>query len=130
MVWEAKREKMRSEILLEDMKRVVPWTECVKRIEPYYPKEKYGQPPKGLERMLRVELTSFGGHVTVYVSDSVFSDSFILHRHLKTKMVDGFGAIRSEMTALETRMNKEIMHMAWKTTAVLALLITILKFIH
>ena len=49
---------------------------------------------------------------------------------LETKMVDGFGAVRSEMGALETRMNKEIMHMAWKTTAVLALLITILKFIH
>lgn len=49
VAWEAKRKKMRREIFLEQMKRVVPWTELVKRIQPYYPKGEDGRSPKGLE---------------------------------------------------------------------------------
>ena len=54
VAWETK--KTRREIFLEDMERIVPWTEMVERIERYYPKGEDGRPPKGWERMLRIYL--------------------------------------------------------------------------
>ena len=54
VAWEMKQKKTRREIFLEDMEQVVPWTEWVKRIEPYDPKGEDGCPPTGLERMLRI----------------------------------------------------------------------------
>jgi transposase, IS5 family len=54
--WETKRKKTRREVFLEEMEQVVPWSELLKLIEPYYPKGEDGRPPQGLERMLRIHL--------------------------------------------------------------------------
>ena len=39
---------------LEQMNRLVPWGEWVKKIEPYYYKGERGKLPYDLERMLRI----------------------------------------------------------------------------
>jgi IS5 family transposase len=39
---------------LEEMDRVVPWSELVALIEPYYPQGRTGRPPFALETMLRI----------------------------------------------------------------------------
>jgi IS5 family transposase len=39
---------------LDEMNRVVPWSELCALIEPVYPKPGNGRPPLGLERMLRI----------------------------------------------------------------------------
>jgi IS5 family transposase len=44
----------RRAMFLEEMDRVVPWSELCALIEPYYPKAGNGRPPIGLERMLRL----------------------------------------------------------------------------
>jgi transposase, IS5 family len=44
----------RRAVFLEEMDRVVPWTELCALIEPHYPKAGNGRPPIGLERMLRL----------------------------------------------------------------------------
>ena len=78
VAWETKRKKTRREIFLEEMERVVPWAELVKRIEPYYPKGEDGRPPKGLERMLRIHFMQLwfnqsdpGMEDLIYESESV-----------------------------------------------------------
>ena len=50
------RKPTRRERFLAEMNTVVPWTELVAVIEPYYPKTSSagGRPPVGLERMLRI----------------------------------------------------------------------------
>ena len=53
----AKKKVTRRERFLDEMERVVPWTELLKALEPfYYPDSagKRGRPPIGLERMLRM----------------------------------------------------------------------------
>ena len=45
--------KTRKREFLEQMERVVPWTELVALIAPYYPEGRTGRPPFALETMLR-----------------------------------------------------------------------------
>ena len=46
--------KTRRELFLEEMERVVPWSQLCALIEPHYPKAGNGRPPVGVERMLRI----------------------------------------------------------------------------
>ena len=48
--------RTRKHEFLDEMNRVVPWSELIALIEPHYPKGKTGRPPMGLEVMLRVHL--------------------------------------------------------------------------
>jgi IS5 family transposase len=45
--------KTRKKVFLLEMEKVVPWTELVQLIAPYYPEGKNGRPPFSLETMLR-----------------------------------------------------------------------------
>ena len=46
--------KSRRELFLEEMERVVPWTQLEWLVEPHYPKGENGRPPVGLGIMLRI----------------------------------------------------------------------------
>jgi transposase, IS5 family len=46
--------KTKRALLLEEMEQVVPWRVLNALIEPHYPKVGNGQPPVGVERMLRI----------------------------------------------------------------------------
>ncbi|MGH9656121.1 MAG: IS5 family transposase [Bryobacteraceae bacterium] len=48
------RKPTKRERFLDEMNRVVPWSELCALIEPVYPKPGNGRPPLGLERMLRI----------------------------------------------------------------------------
>ena len=50
----AKKKTTRREKFLGRMEEVIPWTELLAVVEPFYPKGRRGRPPVGLERMLRV----------------------------------------------------------------------------
>ena len=50
----AKKKVTRREKFLARMAEVIPWTQLLAVIEPFYPQGKRGRPPIGLERMLRV----------------------------------------------------------------------------
>ena len=51
----ATRKKItRRDKFLARMVTLIPWTELLAVIEPFYPKGERGRPPVGLERMLRV----------------------------------------------------------------------------
>ena len=50
----AKKKTTRREKFLARMETLIPWTQLLAVIEPFYPKGQRGRPPVGLERMLRV----------------------------------------------------------------------------
>jgi transposase, IS5 family len=55
ITFEQYHKSTRRERFLDEMNRVVPWTDLVAAIEPVYPKaEGPGRPPVGVERMLRL----------------------------------------------------------------------------
>ena len=49
-----KKKTTRREKFLTRMEALIPWTQLLAVIEPFYPKGERGRPPVGLERMLRV----------------------------------------------------------------------------
>ena len=49
-----KKKITRRETFLARMEVLIPWTQLLAVIEPFYPKGERGRPPIGLERMLRV----------------------------------------------------------------------------
>lgn len=49
-----KKKTTRREKFLARMESLIPWTQLLAVIEPFYPKGQRGRPPIGLERMLRV----------------------------------------------------------------------------
>jgi IS5 family transposase len=46
--------KSKRELFLEQMNQVVPWSELLALVEPFYPKAGNGRQPVGLSIMLRV----------------------------------------------------------------------------
>ena len=46
--------KTRRELFLEEMERVVPWSEVEGLVRPHYPKGENGRPPVGLSVMSRI----------------------------------------------------------------------------
>lgn len=50
------RKPTRSDMFLDTIYRIVPWSELCTIIESYYPKRGNGRPPIGLERMLPIHL--------------------------------------------------------------------------
>ena len=49
-----KKKLTRREKFLARMETLLPWTQLLAVIEPFYPKGERGRPPIGLERMVRV----------------------------------------------------------------------------
>ena len=49
-----KKKTTRRERFLGEMEQVVPWARLVAVVEPHYTKGERGQPPLGIERMLRL----------------------------------------------------------------------------
>ena len=54
LAYENKKKKTRREKFLEEMDRVIPWTELQQVIKRYYPKAGNGRQPMPLETMLRI----------------------------------------------------------------------------
>jgi IS5 family transposase len=54
LAYENKKKKTRREQFLQEMNKVIPWSELLQVIEKYYPKAGNGRQPMPMERMLRV----------------------------------------------------------------------------
>lgn len=54
--YSGRKKKTKREEFLEIMDEIIPWDEWVGVIEPYYPKEKRGRLPMGIEKTLRMYL--------------------------------------------------------------------------
>lgn len=56
MEYSRRKKRTQKEKFLQEMNEIIPWTEWINKIEPYYPKGKRGRPPRGIEVMLRMYL--------------------------------------------------------------------------
>jgi IS5 family transposase len=54
LAYENKKKKTRREQFLEEMDKVIPWSELIQVIEKYYPKAGNGRQPMPMEMMLRI----------------------------------------------------------------------------
>jgi IS5 family transposase len=70
------RKPTRKEQFLQEMDRIIPWTELSAVIEPFYPKQSGpGRPPKGIECMLRIYFMQHWFHLSDPGAEEVLYDS-------------------------------------------------------
>lgn len=68
------------ENFLEIMDEIIPWDEWVAVIEPYYPKEKHGRPPMGIEKMLRMYLLQIWFNLSDPAIEDAIYDSYAMRK--------------------------------------------------
>ena len=71
VVYESKKRVTKREAFLNAMEEIIPWSEWVALIRPYYPTGERGRPPKDIETMLRMYLLQ----VWFTLSDELLEDS-------------------------------------------------------
>ncbi|MDB6172550.1 MAG: transposase, partial [Chthoniobacteraceae bacterium] len=75
-----KKKVTRRDLFLSEMEAVVPWLLLIELIEPFYPKGKRGQPPIGIERMLRVYfLQQWYGLADAALEDAIYDCQAMRH---------------------------------------------------
>jgi IS5 family transposase len=72
--------KTRREQFLEQMEKVVPWSELEALVRPYYPKGENGRPPVGLSVMLRVYFLQQWFNLSDPAAEEALYDSPVLRR--------------------------------------------------
>jgi transposase, IS5 family len=72
--------KTRREKFLEEMERVMPWSELEGLIEPHYPREGNGRPPVGMGIMLRVYFLQHWFNLSDPAAEEALYDSPALRR--------------------------------------------------
>jgi len=83
-----RRRKTKREEFLEQMDAVLPWSEWVAMVVPYYPSGKRGRPPQEIERMLRMTMLQ----VWFNLSDEGVEDAIYDSYAMKTFMGLDFSA--------------------------------------
>ena len=76
--YSGRKKKTRREEFLEIMDEIIPWDEWVGVIEPYYPKEKRGRPPMGIEKMLRMCLLQIWFNLSDPATEDAVYDSYAM----------------------------------------------------
>ena len=80
LAWRGKRKVTRREEFLDEMNRIIPWSDFIKVIEPHYPKAGNGRPPQGLEKMLRIYLLQLWFGLPDLVAEETLYDSESMRR--------------------------------------------------
>ena len=78
--FEQHRRPTRRDVFLATMEGIVPWSELCAAIEPHYPKAGRGQPPVGLERMLRMYFVQHWFNLADEACEEALLDSTALRR--------------------------------------------------
>ncbi len=78
--FEKYRKQTRREKFLEEMERIVPWSELEGLIEPHYPKGENGRPPVGLRVMLRIYFLQHWFNLSDPSAEEALYDSAALRR--------------------------------------------------
>ena len=84
MEYSRRKKRTQKEKFLQEMNEIIPWTEWINKIEPYYPKGKRGRPPRGIEVMLRMYLLQ----IWFNLSDEGLEDA--VYEGLRRVPDDGF----------------------------------------
>ena len=83
-----RRRKTRRGVFLETMDALVPWSELVEMIRPYYYKNKRGRRPKDLEAMLRMYLLQSWFNLSSEGIEEAIYDSYSMRSFLRINFVE------------------------------------------
>jgi IS5 family transposase len=92
--------KTRKREFLEQMERVVPWSELVALIAPYYPEGRSGRPPFALETMLRTHFLQQWFNLSDPAMEEAFFDVPLYREFAR---LDAHGRLPDESTILRFR---------------------------
>ena len=70
------------EAFLNEMDRIIPWSECVALIEPVYPKSGKGRQPIGIETMLRMYLLQTWFRLSSKGTEEAIYDSYAMKQFM------------------------------------------------
>jgi IS5 family transposase len=93
--------KTRRQVFLEEMERVVPWSELCALVEPHYPKLGNGRPPVGVERMLRIYFLQQWFNLSDPAVEEALYDSAVMRRFVGIDL--GHEPVPDETTACKFR---------------------------
>jgi len=100
-IFEKHSRKSKREVFLDQMEQVVPWTELLALVEPYYPKAGNGRQPAGLSIMLRTYFLQQWFGFSDPGMEEAFYDSSALRRFAGVDL--GVAAAPDETTILRFR---------------------------
>lgn len=82
MEYSNRKRKTKREVFLESMNEIIPWSEWVSCIEPYYPKGNKGRPPRGIELMLRMYLLQIWFNLSDEGVEESIYDSYAMRQFM------------------------------------------------
>ena len=80
MEYSGRKRVTQKEKFLQEMNEIIPWTDWVNMILPYYPKGKRGRPPRGIEVMLRMYLLQIWFNLSDPANEDAIYDSSRIYR--------------------------------------------------
>ena len=78
MEYSGRKRITQKEKFLSEMNDIIPWTDWVNKIVPYYPKGKRGRPPRGIEVMLRMYLLQIWFNLSDEGLEDAIYDSYAM----------------------------------------------------
>lgn len=101
VAWTQKAKVTRRERFLAEMDAVVPWSDLLRLIEPYYPKAGNGRQPLGLEKMLRIYFVQQWFNLSDPQAEDSLYDSESIRRFVRIEL--GEDVVPDETTILRFR---------------------------
>jgi IS5 family transposase len=71
------------ETFLKIMDEIIPWSEWLEFIRPFYPKGEQGRPPRGIELMLRMYLLQIWFNLSDEMTEDSIYDSYAMRRFMR-----------------------------------------------
>jgi transposase, IS5 family len=101
IAWSQKGKVTRRERFLAEMDAVIPWSQLLALIEPYYPKAGRGRQPLGLEKMLRIYFLQQWFNLSDPQAEDAIYDSEAMRRFARVELGDD--VVPDETTILRFR---------------------------
>lgn len=83
-----RKRKTSREEFLDSMDAIVPWSDWVDMIKPFYPKGERGRPPRGIEPMLRMYLLQSWFHLSDEATEDAIYDSYCMRKFMRLNFLE------------------------------------------
>src|SRR5215510_14310509 len=81
--YEKRKRVSRREVFLQKMDGLIPWSELIEVIKPYYYPGKRGRPPRGIEPMLRMYLLQIWYNLSDQMAEEEIYDSHAMKEFVR-----------------------------------------------
>ena len=88
MEYAARKRATRKDEFLRQMDKIIPWTEWVEMIRPYYPKGERGRPVRGIETMTRMYLLQMWFNLSDEGVEDAIYDSYAMRSFMRIDFME------------------------------------------